>query len=241
MVTAAASERGAGSDPALVAVAGRVTPGPRSGNAWIVATVAGEPPPKITARPPDAAAAASCSAAPSAPIRRVAPVAVRTAYTAFADAPLAISPPRTSSWPGDPATATSRLTGSGRCQGSRPASAAGRPRAAAAARVGSGTLPPVPAPPRGPAATQAATAATSKASTAAAARLRRTRAGTRRSQDRHRRTAKGCRMAGAPITVRLAGTRTSRPEAYPGAASGHPRQIAGRAGRGTVQSRRIPP
>ena len=80
MVTAAASERGAGNDPALAAAAGRVPPpGPASGNAWTVATVAGEPPPKIKARPPDTAAAASCSAAPSAPIRRVAPVAVRTA------------------------------------------------------------------------------------------------------------------------------------------------------------------
>ena len=80
MVTAAASERGAGNDPALVAAAGRVPPpGPGRVNAWTVATVAGEPPPKIKARPRDAAAAASCSAALSVPIRRAAPVAVRTA------------------------------------------------------------------------------------------------------------------------------------------------------------------
>ncbi|HLM88331.1 MAG TPA: hypothetical protein VK284_04760 [Streptosporangiaceae bacterium] len=52
---------------------------PTPENAWTVPTVAGDPPPKTSARPWETATAASCSGALSAPIRRAAPVAVRTA------------------------------------------------------------------------------------------------------------------------------------------------------------------
>jgi hypothetical protein len=90
MVTAAASERGTGSDPVTRAV-------PAPGNAWTVPTVTGDPPPKTSARPPEVTPAASCSGALSMPIRRVAPVAVRSAYTPLADVPAAVSPPSTMS------------------------------------------------------------------------------------------------------------------------------------------------
>src|ERR1017187_9018809 len=102
MVTAAASERGAGIDPAVVAVAPRV---PLLGlgrvNACTVATVAGDPPPKTRARPPSSAAAASCRGALSAPMGRGAPVAVLKAEILLAETPPTVSPPRTISWPGE--------------------------------------------------------------------------------------------------------------------------------------------
>jgi hypothetical protein len=75
MVTAWASERGAGSEPTSVAAPRP----PNSGNDCTVPTVTGDPPPKTNACPPDTAAAASCSGAVSLPIWRAAPVAVRTA------------------------------------------------------------------------------------------------------------------------------------------------------------------
>jgi hypothetical protein len=96
-VTATASERGAGSDPVT-----RAVPAPK--NAWAVATVTGDPPPKTSARPPEVTPAASCSWALSAPIWRAAPVAVPTAYTPLADAPAGVSPPSTINWPGGPGT-----------------------------------------------------------------------------------------------------------------------------------------
>src|SRR5579875_643587 len=173
MVTAAASERGAGSEPMT-----RAVPAPE--NAWTVPTVAGDPPPKTSARPAETAPAASCSGALSAPSCRAAPVAVRTAYTPSADAPADVSPPSTMSWPGDPGTATSRLSGAARCQGSRPDSAASRTGGAAAARAGGGALRCAPAVPCGRIASQATTATTTTATVAATARLRRTGAGTRR-------------------------------------------------------------
>ncbi len=119
MVTAAASERGAGSDPVT-----RPVPAPE--NAWTVPTVTGDPPPKTSDRPPELTPAASCSGALSAPICRAAPVAVRTSSTPLADVPAGVSPPSTMSWPGDPGTTTSRLSGAARCHGSKPDSAASR-------------------------------------------------------------------------------------------------------------------
>ena len=80
MVTAATSERGAGIDPAWLAVAaGAWLRGPCRANAWTVATLAADPPPKTRARPPITAAAASCSGARSEPRLRAAPVPVRKA------------------------------------------------------------------------------------------------------------------------------------------------------------------
>ena len=129
MVTAAASERGAGSDPVT-----RAVPAPE--NAWTMPTVTGDPPPKTSARPPEVTPAASCSPPRSAPIRRAAPVAVRSAYTPLADVQAGVSPPSTMSWPGDPGTTTARLSGAARCHGSKPDSAASRTGGAAAARTG---------------------------------------------------------------------------------------------------------
>ena len=110
-------------------------PGPVTGNDWTPGTLADEPPPNTRARPPDAATAASCSGARSEPSGRAAPVRVRMAYTPLSVAPLAVSPPSTTSRPGAPGTTTSRLSGWDRCQGSRPDSAAGRPAGAAAFRA----------------------------------------------------------------------------------------------------------
>lgn len=169
-----------------------------------------------------------------APIRRVAPVAVRRAYTPFADAPLAISPPRTISWPGGPATTTSRLMGSARCQGSRPDSAAGRPRGTAAACGGGSAFLEMTAPLPWRAADQAVTTTTSKASAAATVRLRRTRTGTGRLPDGRRRSALATSrwpnsarrfsmhpatlsFVAEPETARwlpLTGARSPRPRAY---------------------------
>ena len=151
MVTAAASERGAGSDPVTRAV-------PAPGNAWTVPTVTGDPPPKTSARPPELTPAASCSGALSAPICRAAPVAVRTEYTPLADVPAGVSPPSTMSWPGDPGTTTARLSGAARCHGSKPDSAASRTGGAAAARAGGSAVPCVLAPPCGRIANHPATA-----------------------------------------------------------------------------------
>ena len=91
MLTAPASERRVGSDPVTRAV-------PVPENAWTVPTVTGDPPPKTSARPPEATTpAASCSGALSAPTCRAAPLAVRTAYTPLADVPPGVSPPSTMS------------------------------------------------------------------------------------------------------------------------------------------------
>jgi len=171
-VTAAASERGAGSDPVT-----RAAPAPE--NAWTVPTVTGDPPPKTRTRPPETTPAASCSGALSAPTRRAAPSAVRTAYTPLADVPARVSPPSTMSWPGDPGTTTSRLSGAARCHGSKPDSAAARPGGAAAARAdGGGAVVCGPAPPCGTSANHATAVAATTASITATARLRRTRADT---------------------------------------------------------------
>lgn len=150
MVTAAASERGAGKEPAFVPVASAPPPG--RGNAWTAGTAADDPPPKISAWAPATPAAASRTGALSVPIRRADPVAVRSVYTASDEAPPGTSPPSTISRPEDPATATSRLSGPGNCHGSTPNSAAGRP-AAAAARTGAFPAPAArafPAPAAGP-------------------------------------------------------------------------------------------
>ena len=173
MVTAAASERGAGSDPVT-----RAVPAPEK--AWTVPTVTGDPPPKTSARPPEATPAASCSGALSAPICRTAPVAVRTTYTPLADAPAGVMPPSTMSWPGDPGTTTSRLIGAARCHGSNPDSAASRTGGAAAARAGGRAVPCAGAAPFGRIANHPATATTTTATVAATVRLRRTRADGRR-------------------------------------------------------------
>ena len=172
MVTAAASDRGAGSDPVT-----RAVPAPE--NAWTVPTVTGDPPPKTSARPPDVTPAPSCSGALSVPIRRAAPVAVRTAYTPLADVPAGVSPPSTMSWPGDPGTTTARLSGAARCHGSKPDSAASRPGGAAAARTRGRPVPCVLAPPCGRIANHPTTATTTTATVATTARLRRTRADAR--------------------------------------------------------------
>ena len=173
MVTAAASERGAGSDPVTRAV-------PAPGNAWTVPTVTGDPPPNTSARPPELTPAASCSGALSAPIRRAAPVAVRTTSTPPADAPADVSPPSTMSWPGDPGTTTARLSGAARCHRSKPDSAAARTGGAAAARAGGNAVPCVLAPPCGRIANHPATATRTTATVATTARRRRTRADARR-------------------------------------------------------------
>ena len=173
MVTAAASERGAGSDPVT-----RAVPAPE--NAWTVPTVTGDPPPKASTRPPEVTPAASCSGALSAPICLAAPVAVRTAYTPLADVPADVSPPSTMSWPGGPGTTTSRLSGATRCHGNKPDSAASRTGGTAAARTGGSAVPCVLAPPRGRIANHATTATTTTATVATTARLRRTGAGARR-------------------------------------------------------------
>ena len=76
MVTPVASERAAGIDPALVAVAGRLPGRPCTAKASTVATVAEEPPPKTSARRPSSPTAASCRGALSTPIRRCVPVLV---------------------------------------------------------------------------------------------------------------------------------------------------------------------
>ena len=180
MVTAAASERGAGSDPVTRAV-------PAPGNAWTVPTVTGDPPPKTSDRPPELTPAASCSGALSAPICRAAPVAVRTTYTPLADVPAGVSPPSTTSWPGNPGTTTARLSGAARCHGSKPDSAASRTGGAAAARTGGAgartggnALPCVLTPPCGSIPNHPATATRTTATVATTARLRRTRADARR-------------------------------------------------------------
>ena len=68
MVAATASERGAGIDPAAVAVVSWLRLcRPWRVNACTVATVAGDPPPKTTACWPITATAASCIGALSAP------------------------------------------------------------------------------------------------------------------------------------------------------------------------------
>ena len=90
MVTAAASERGAGSAPVT-----RAVPAPEK--AWTVPTVAGDPPPKTSDLPPELTPAASCSGALSVPLCRAAPVAVLTRYTPLADVPAGVSPPSTMS------------------------------------------------------------------------------------------------------------------------------------------------
>ena len=178
MVTAAASERGVGSDPVT-----RAVPAPE--NAWTAPTVAGDPPPKTSARPWEIAPAASCSGALSAPIRWAAPVAVRTAYMPLADVLADVSPPRTMSWPGGPGSTTSRLTGAAICHGSRPDSAAARVPGVPAARAGGGAVragpvlrcapvPCAPVLPLGRIANHATTATTVTASAAATVRLRRT-------------------------------------------------------------------
>ena len=178
MVTAAASERGVGSDPVT-----RAVPAPE--NAWTAPTVAGDPPPKTSARPWETAPAASCSGALSAPIRWAAPVAVRTAYMPLADVLADVSPPRTMSWPGGPGSTTSRLTGAAICHGSRPDSAAARVPGVPAARAGGGAaragpvlrcapVPCAPVLPLGRIANHATTATTVTASAAATVRLRRT-------------------------------------------------------------------
>ena len=143
-------------------------------------TVTGDPPPKTSDRPPELTPAASCSGALSAPIRRAAPVAVRTTYTPLADVPADVSPPSTMSWPGDPGTTTSRLSGAARCHGSKPDSAASRTGGAAAARAGGSAVPCVLVPPCGRIANHPATATTTTATVATTARLRRTRADARR-------------------------------------------------------------
>src|ERR1700751_1337796 len=108
MVTDAASERGAGSDPVT-----RAAPAPEK--AWTVPTVTGDPPPKTSVRPPELTPAASCSGALSAPTGRAVPIAVPGAHTPLAGGPADVSPPSTMSWPGDPGTTTSRLSAAARC------------------------------------------------------------------------------------------------------------------------------
>lgn len=214
MVTPAASERGAGIDPVVTAVpAGRPLPWPGGVNAWTVATLAEDPPPKTSARPPVSPAAASCRGPVSAPIWRLVPVLVLRAQIPSAEAPPAVSPPRMIRCSRVPATATSRLTGAAMCQGGSPASAAGKPRGAGSARGGGSgraARPDVlagPAPPPGRATSQTLRTTTSKASAAATARLLRTRAGTWRLRPGHcSRTS-----ALAPEVCILAWGRVSHP------------------------------
>ena len=168
-MTAAASERGAGSDPVT-----RAAPAPEK--AWTVPTVTGDPPPKTSVRPPEVTPAASCSGALSAPIRRAVPMAVPSAYAPLADVTADVSPPSTMSWPGDPGTTTSRLSGAARCHGSKPDSAASRTGGATAARTGGRAVPCAGVPPCGRIANHATTTTTATAIVAATARLRRTRA-----------------------------------------------------------------
>ena len=187
MVTAAASERACGRLP--TARAGAPSPGPVTENDWTPGTLAAEPPPNSRARSPDTATAASCSGARSEPSGRAAPVRVRMAYTPLSEAPLPVSPPSTTSRPGAPGTTTSRLSGWGRCQGSRPDSAAGRPAGAAAFRAAAPAgwcwpaWPAVPDPRPGLTRYQAPaprTATPASAATSAAVRRRRAWAGSRR-------------------------------------------------------------
>ena len=107
-------------------------------------------------------------------------MAVRSAYTPLADVPAGVSPPSTMSWPGDPGTTTSRLSGAARCHGSKPDSAASRTGGAAAARAGGSAVPCVLVPPCGTIANHATTATTTTAAVITTARLRRTRADGRR-------------------------------------------------------------
>ncbi len=181
MLTAAASERACGRLPA--ARAGPPRPGGVTAKDWTPGTLAGEPPPNTRARPPDTATAASCSGARSEPSGRVIPVRVWMAYTPLSEPPLAVSPPSTTSRPGSPGTTTSRLSGWGRCQGSRPDSAAGSPAGATAFRAAAWCWPAWPAPPPGRTRYQApaprTTTATSTGTSTGMRRLR-ARAGSRR-------------------------------------------------------------
>ena len=131
MVTAAASERGAGSDPVTRAV-------PVPENAWTVPTVAGDPPPKTSARPWEThpGGIVQRGAERADPLGR--PRGGPQAYTPLADVLADVSPPSTMSWPGDPGTTTSRPSGAARCHGSKPDSAASRMPGVPAARAGGG-------------------------------------------------------------------------------------------------------
>jgi hypothetical protein len=135
------------------------------------------PPDRKGARPPDHGAGICVRRTRAA--RRAFPVAVRSAYTPVADVPAGVSPPSTMSSPGESGATSSRLSGAGRCYGSKPDSAASRTGGAAAARTRGGAVPCVLVPPCGRIANHVTTATTTMATVATTARLRRTRAAAR--------------------------------------------------------------